>query len=339
VLFVDDEQHVLDGLRASLRHMRKEWSMEFACGGAEAVSLLEQGGFDALVTDMRMPGIDGEGVLDAARRHCPTAVRIVLSGQTDRTVVKRTMGVAHRFLSKPCRGEEVKECLAILLRACLPLDPVTRQIVCQVSYVPALPQTLARLGTPEDAPLAPSALSELLERDCALAAKLLHVANGGFFCTPQHVVDVQRALELVGVDVLASIVKATLPSSEPEFAQRLTEHCFQSGRLLADAGRPGHAVSAGILHGVGKLVLLAHFKERYGALLERASHTKEDLAALELSELGTTHARVAAHLIELWGLAEIAETLHQTHNDSPRRPSVPAALLSACDQAGGCTHS
>jgi HD-like signal output (HDOD) protein len=109
--------------------------------------------------------------------------------------------------------------------------------------------------------------------------------------------------------------------------------------LLADAGRPDHAVSAGILHGVGKLVLLGHFKERYAALLERASSTKQDLATLELNELGTTHARVAAHLIELWGLAEIAETLHQTHKSSPPRPSVPQALLSACDQAGGCTRS
>lgn len=56
ILFVDDEQHVLDGLKNILRRERKKWDMVFALGGKAALSELERGPFDVVVSDMRMPG-------------------------------------------------------------------------------------------------------------------------------------------------------------------------------------------------------------------------------------------------------------------------------------------
>lgn len=59
ILFVDDERNVLDGLRRMLRNMRKEWDMAFCQGGEEALDALGGEPFDVVVSDMRMPGMDG----------------------------------------------------------------------------------------------------------------------------------------------------------------------------------------------------------------------------------------------------------------------------------------
>ena len=79
VLFVDDEPRVLDGLRKMLHPLRQEWVMEFACGGREALELMYQSTFDVLVTDVRMPDVDGVALLSEALRVSPQTVRIILS--------------------------------------------------------------------------------------------------------------------------------------------------------------------------------------------------------------------------------------------------------------------
>ncbi len=59
VLFVDDEPRILEGLRRMLRPQRHEWEMAFAPGGEAALAMMEASPFDVIVSDMRMPGIDG----------------------------------------------------------------------------------------------------------------------------------------------------------------------------------------------------------------------------------------------------------------------------------------
>src|SRR5438477_1546624 len=63
ILFVDDEERVLEGLRRMLRPMRDEWDMTFATSGAEALEVLARSHPDVIVSDMRMPGMDGAQLL------------------------------------------------------------------------------------------------------------------------------------------------------------------------------------------------------------------------------------------------------------------------------------
>lgn len=112
ILFVDDEPNVLSGLRRSLRSQRKEWEMEFAGSGQEALAKAEEIRFDAVVTDMRMPGMDGAELLDCIAKGHPHVVRIVLSGQSDQESVMKTVGPAHQYLNKPCEIDILKGTLA-----------------------------------------------------------------------------------------------------------------------------------------------------------------------------------------------------------------------------------
>ena len=105
VLFVDDEPKVLEGLRRMLRAYRREWTMEFCEGAEQAMAAMAREHFDVVVTDMRMPGMDGAELLTRVRDQYPDTVRIVLSGQSEQERILRAVGPAHQYLSKPCDPE------------------------------------------------------------------------------------------------------------------------------------------------------------------------------------------------------------------------------------------
>ncbi|MBI4817543.1 MAG: response regulator [Deltaproteobacteria bacterium] len=102
ILFVDDERNVLEGLRFRLRQRRQVWEMVFVESGRVALEVLAREPFDIVVSDMKMPGMDGAELLQRVRDEFPTVSRVVLSGHAEESVVIRALATAHEFLSKPC---------------------------------------------------------------------------------------------------------------------------------------------------------------------------------------------------------------------------------------------
>ena len=102
LLFVDDEAMVLSGLRRALHGMRAEWDMHFVDGAEAALKILDEMPFDVVVSDMRMPKMDGAQLLERVKMRHPDVIRMVLSGQSSRAAVLRSLAPAHQFLSKPC---------------------------------------------------------------------------------------------------------------------------------------------------------------------------------------------------------------------------------------------
>lgn len=129
ILFVDDDPFILAGLKRLLRAYRNEWNVHFAHGGEEALLLMQQQPFDAIVTDMRMPGMNGATLLNEVCARYPEIVRIVLSGQSEPDLNLETVAADH-ILSKPCDGQTLK---ATIERA---LDTITRRPGCLLSGNP-----------------------------------------------------------------------------------------------------------------------------------------------------------------------------------------------------------
>lgn len=108
VLFVDDEPHVLDSIR---RQLRKWCDVQTAPGGAEALRLLDDiGPVAVVISDMRMPGMNGAELLARVRQQYPHTVRMILSGQADleSTISAVNEGHLFRFLTKPCSEEQLR---------------------------------------------------------------------------------------------------------------------------------------------------------------------------------------------------------------------------------------
>ncbi len=108
VLLVDDEVAILDGLR---RQLRKNFTVHTAGGGAEALELLKSEPIAVVVSDMRMPHMDGATFLSQVRSLYPSVVRILLTGQADTqaAITAVNEGQIYRFLTKPCPPEVLLE--------------------------------------------------------------------------------------------------------------------------------------------------------------------------------------------------------------------------------------
>jgi response regulator RpfG family c-di-GMP phosphodiesterase len=108
ILLVDDEQAILDGLR---RQLRKKFTVHTAAGGAEALALLESEPVAVVVSDMRMPQMNGATFLSKVRTLYPDVVRILLTGQADTQAAISAVneGQIYRFLTKPCPPEVLVE--------------------------------------------------------------------------------------------------------------------------------------------------------------------------------------------------------------------------------------
>jgi DNA-binding NtrC family response regulator len=140
LLFVDDEVMLLNGLRRALHGMRNEWDMKFVTSAADALHELDAESYDAIITDMRMPQMDGAELLVEVKKRHESVVRIVLSGQSNKETVFRSIDPTHQFLSKPCNLDELKMRLSLSfsMRDLL-VNPALKIIVTRLRTIPSLP--------------------------------------------------------------------------------------------------------------------------------------------------------------------------------------------------------
>jgi response regulator RpfG family c-di-GMP phosphodiesterase len=111
VLFVDDEPQVLEGIQRSLR---KNLDLQTAPSGAEGLRVItEKGPFALVVSDMRMPLMNGAQFLAKVHEQSPDTVRMILSGQADlqATIAAINEGHIYRFLSKPCAADQLLQAI------------------------------------------------------------------------------------------------------------------------------------------------------------------------------------------------------------------------------------
>jgi CheY-like chemotaxis protein len=111
ILFVDDQPELLAGLARSLLRERERWTIVFAVGAVEAFEALQGQPFDAVVSDLHMPGMDGVALLSRVRTMWPGTARIVLSGSAWKSTGDGSGLLAHEVLSKPCPAEALRSCL------------------------------------------------------------------------------------------------------------------------------------------------------------------------------------------------------------------------------------
>ena len=166
-----------------LHRLRARWDMHFVESGAFAVEALERTPFDVIVTDMRMPGMDGAELLRIVRDRWPEAIRVVLSGYAELQQIMRLVPYAHQYYSKPCEAGGLEN----LVDRCLRLhdllhQPTLRSMVGRISRLPAIPQVYARLQEPltsDDASV--QDVARVISTDAGIAARILQLVNSAFF--------------------------------------------------------------------------------------------------------------------------------------------------------------
>jgi HD-like signal output (HDOD) protein len=354
ILFVDDEPQLLSGLENALRKQRKHWDMRFVSSGEAALRELEQGVFDVIVSDMRMPGMDGPVLLAHVKKHYPRTARFVLSGQADRQALFRSIPVTQQFLNKPCDSETLKGAID---RVCTLQDrvhdPEVQSLVGGIESLPASPNIYLELtGALERPQVGLGELAAIVEKDPALTAKVLQLANSAFFGSGQRTSSVKAAVTYLGAELLrvlvlvASVFMRTdkLSRSGGRLLADFQRHSILLAQLMpkfvVDRKRAELAVVGALLHDVGLMVFATKAPNHAEAMVRRLDASGQSMSDVE-RELGSpTHSMVGALLLGAWGLPfDLVEVAAYHHVPSEASSHTPADLLMAVHAAEILVHA
>ncbi len=331
ILFVDDEPMMLEGLRRMLRPMRQEWEMSFAGGGAEALELMAASACDVVVTDMRMPGMDGAHLLTETARLHPRTVRLVLSGYSDQEMIIKSVGPAHQYLSKPCSSEQLKTAIehAYALRDLMTNESLQR-LIARMDTLPSLPSLYTELVKELQSPDASiKRVGEIISLDLGMTAKILQMVNSAFFGLRRNISSPGDAAMFLGIDTIMSLVLAIQVFSRlhetrvsgfspPALWARSMSVAMHAKWIAKSEGRGTKMIeesfTAGLLHDVGKVVLATTLPEWYEETIRMAREGQIPLVEAEQQVMNATHAEVGAYLLGLWGLPDpVVETVAYHH--------------------------
>lgn len=319
ILFVDDDPNVLEAMQRTMHRMRGEWNMEFVTSGAAGLDSLAKKPADVIVSDMRMPGMDGWELLAEVKRLYPQTVRLVLSGQADPGAIMRLVGTAHQYMAKPGESAALKAAIAQtqLLKQLLSSDRLAL-LVGGVGALPSCPKAFQEISTCLRQPNASiSHAARIISRDIAMTANVMKLVNSSFFGARQSITSIDRAVAYLGLDTLVALVLGhslfNSGGSSDRTLDGLWQHSLETAtRVRAIAlheklprARVEEAFLGGMLHDVGRVV----FATRYA---NDASANSNDRTVEEISQ---RHAEVGAYLLGLWGFPShivAAVALHHT---------------------------
>jgi HD-like signal output (HDOD) protein/ActR/RegA family two-component response regulator len=342
VLFVDDDVLVLEGLKRMLRAERRHWDMQFVRSGAEALRWMENKAFDAVVSDLRMPEMDGAELLSQVMERHPHMVRIVLSGEMDRDLTFKTVHCAHQYLAKPCDADTLKATLAraFALRRLIN-DRRLKTLLPRLSSLPSLPKLYTEILDEIQAPNSSfKRVGELIGRDVSMTAKILQIVNSAFFGLARRVANPQEAVSLLGYDTVKALVLSTKVFSQCDlnrisasWLEALWQHSLETSLFARSIGLTeklprkslDDAFTAGILHDLGKLILAQNFPESYTEVLSLSTHPSRSLVELETEQYGASHAELGAYLMGLWGIGdEVVGAI--AHHHQPPQTGAPGRV-------------
>ena len=332
VLFVDDDPNILSGLRRTLRERRGEWEMSFIGSGSDALLLMERETADVVVSDMRMPEMDGASLLTRIKELYPQTVRIILSGFSDKETIIRTVGPSHQYLSKPCETSLLVAAIrrSLTLRRLLTSDSL-RAAVSGLAHLPTPPRMFAEIMAELDSNTGSvSSLSRKIGADVGISAQILKLTNSAYFGLPTTVSDIDDAIRLLGFDTVKAVFlfagvfstfagQAQVAAILERVSQRSLKNSHLAKLIAQSEGLPQAQINAtacaGLLAHVGTVMLAVNFPDPFAKVMERAEAEHISIDGVEQEVFQATHGVMGAYLLGLWGFNDpIVEAVAYHHH-------------------------
>ncbi|HEY2382413.1 MAG TPA: response regulator [Terriglobia bacterium] len=328
ILFVDDEPAVLDGQRKAFEPYHGQVECLFALGAAAALKTLQQTHVDVVVADMHMPEIDGPELLRIVKAEYPEIVRCMACPRHEMHSTYFALMTVQQILAKPLDPAAVMD---MVERACRLRELMTdslRKKIGGVGQLPPIPAVYSELSAAMAGPEVSSGkIAAILEKDPAMAAKVLQLVNSACFGTLKHIGKLEHAVAYLGMDLIRDLSLTAQLFVDLQTIARQSGFSFEgeqqhsllvarvAKRLLTRPAQAREAFTAGLLHDIGKLVLAVCIPKDYSEAHRAWKTTGRALHEVEYEVLGFTHSEAGAYLLGLWGLpAAIVEAVAFHHN-------------------------
>jgi response regulator RpfG family c-di-GMP phosphodiesterase len=125
IIIVDDTREVLASFKRELR--KEPYNVFYAGGGAEALEILSENPCKLIISDIKMPGMDGFELLARVQELYPETIRVVLSGHSDVKLILNLVnkGGIYRYLTKPWEMEDIKT----IIGQCIELYDLRKEVI------------------------------------------------------------------------------------------------------------------------------------------------------------------------------------------------------------------
>jgi CheY-like chemotaxis protein len=350
ILFVDDEKSILKSLEREF--LDSGYDVYLASGAQEALKVMERENIDILVSDYKMPGMNGIELLKIVRKKHPTAYRVVLSGFVDQHEALRVLstGLATVYIPKPWDPDALRREIEHLFTTRRTLNNV--EILKAVNSIEELPSLSGACNDFLRAVEAERPFSELaliIMRDIAITAKFLRIAGSAYYRLDRNI-SIERALSYIGINAIKEILIFSSIAAEMEWSKEnkellrgitihsiLVNYCIgELYSLKFEGSLPERFSSIGITHDIGKVIMLRHLPDRYIAALE---HERKNPGAdfyqseVALGFEGATHAEIGAFFLGLWGLTRASTEASLYHHDPENMNGMERQILEICHVA------
>lgn len=355
ILFVDDDPLMRELFGTVLLAEPEQWGVTTAESGEAALPILDTDFFDVVVSDMRMPGMDGVALIREVKRRSPRTARIILSGVVDQKEIAESLRDTHQFMPKPFRPKVLKATLARIggLDSYLQ-DEKIRNIVAQLNTLPSFPSLYFEIMRELDAP-DPSLekVAAIVAKDPGMTAKLLQIVNAASLGLARRFSNPTEAVQQLGIAAVQSLALSAhvFTCFESRALKgfsitKLWDHGANTARIArkilqlerADPTLAEEAYTAGMLHDIGKLMLANNLPEPFQRTLDLTQAKEIRFIEAEQEIFGANHAGVGAYLLGLWGLPTTIVEAVAFHHQPSRSEAATLSPLTAVHVANVFEH-
>ncbi|MDR3563585.1 MAG: HDOD domain-containing protein [Negativicutes bacterium] len=343
ILFVDDERAILKSVERLFYD--SEYQVTTASSGHAGLEVLAEDEFDIVVSDNRMPLMDGQQFLRQVKTLYPQTTRIMLSGYVEEKAIFDSIvdGSCNMYLLKPWKGEELRGKLKRIMES---RKVFSRKgiiaIANQLDNLSVAPKLHKNLNTLIENGVDIESVAAFIETDPMVAVAILRIVNSAF----EHIEtgSLIKAVTYLGLNTTKTIAlscklfdstdKTTLPFD----TEMLAAHAQRSNAILTriysdllEKELPADFQTAGLLSNLGLLLYLHYFPEKYEqVIIDQDNGLKKTLFQHEKAVLGVTHQEIGGYLMHWWGLpypiVESALFHHEPLQDSIINQELVAAV-------------
>ena len=335
VVFVETQGHVLDDARLKLLGKHPDWRILLMIDGDAAIKLIAQRSASLVMANFGVDRRACETFFRELRDNYPEIIRVGLVDDYKKAELGDTLEYAHECIAASCDSSQFETVIARGLTVSERTRKNARlaKLISNLKNLPTPPSLYFDIRDELESPTGDShSIAQVIAKDPATAAKLLMVANSGFYATPRTIFDLHEAITLLGFEMVSALVLAThlfdqlpLPGVNMDVlwvhslavARLAKEIAVQEGCSRSSASVCG---VAGLLHDLGELIFLSNASESYYGMVRHSGGDERALLQMELEQFGVGHPELGAHILSLWGLPEEIVQAVAYHHGGVDRP-------------------
>lgn len=321
ILLVDDNPNVLYSFKRALHTGKNQWNILTAESASDALDIMAHEPVDIIISDLRMPIMDGVTLLSIVSKQSPSTLRIAITGDADPLLCQQAALVAHQFIAKPVEPQELARIINQAVGvSSLVMNPEVKKAILKIANLPSQPslynQLLVELNKPE---VNLNYVTSVISQDISMTAKILQLVNSAYFGLAREVTEVSQAVFYLGVETIRDLSFSVQLFSQydQDLIERsglasLWDHSLRvascsraiTAATIMDKKAIAGSFTAGLLHDIGKLILGTTSSGFYRSLLSTKMDDPSQLLLREKKEFGSTHADIGAYLLGCWGLPQ-----------------------------------